>query len=134
VLRVSATVDYALRAAIVMAREPGRPRRATELADSEGLPLRFLATTLASMRRGGILESRRGGTGGFWLSRPPEQISVADLIRAVDGAVVDLRAVDDSLTGPWWHHTAVSIEASLSATSLADLAGLVTPEGTPSPA
>lgn len=93
-----------------------------ELAASEGLPVRFLATTLAGMRESGLLESRRGGTGGFWLSRPPSEISLADLIRSVDGAVVELGAVQGSSAAHLWHGAAGAIEASLSRVSLAELA------------
>ena len=124
VLRVSATVDYALRAAIVLARAQGQPVTASEIATTEDLPGKFLAATLASMRQAGLLCSRRGGSGGFWLSRPAEEITVADLVRAIDGSVVDLSAVRGGATAAWWAAAAASIEASLSGVSLAELAQL----------
>lgn len=123
-LRISATVDYALRAAIVLARAQGRPVTAAEIATAEDLPAKFLAATLASMRQAGLLCSRRGGSGGFWLSRPAEEITVADLVRAIDGSVVDLSAVRGGATAQWWSDAATSIEASLSCMSLAELAEL----------
>lgn len=123
-LRVSATVDYALRAAVVIVRAEGQPVTAAEIAEAEGLPRKFLAATLASMRQAGLLCSRRGGRGGFWLSRPPEEISVADVIRSIDGEVVDLSAVGGSGTAAWWNAAATSIEASLTAVSLAQIAAL----------
>jgi Rrf2 family protein len=122
VLRVSATVDYALRAAIVLARAHGRPVTVAEIAAQEELPTRFLSATLASMRHSGLLCSRRGGSGGFWLARPPSQISVADLICSVDGTVVDLGAVSEGSTAQVWQEAASRLEAFLAATSLAELA------------
>lgn len=122
-LRVSATVDYALRAAVVLTRAGGRPVSVAEIAAAEGLPRKFLAATLASMRSAGLLTSRRGGNGGFWLSRPAEQVTVADIICAVDGTVVDLSAVEDGPTEAWWAGAAGQIESSLASVTLAQLAG-----------
>lgn len=130
-LRVSATVDYALRAAVVLARAGGQPVSVAEIAAAEGLPPKFLAATLASMRSAGLLTSRRGGKGGFWLSRPAEKVTVADIICAVDGAVVDLSAVEHGPTEAWWAGAAGRIESSLASVTLAELAGVLDHRGSP---
>lgn len=121
-LRISASVDYALRAAVILARSDGRAVTVTEIAAAERLPRKFLAATLAAMRSAGLLDSRRGGKGGFWLAVPASEVTVADLIRAVDGVVVHLGAVDaDGPTEQWWSDAAGTIEALLASTTLADL-------------
>lgn len=131
-LRVSATVDYALRAALVLARTGQRPVTVAEIAAAERLPAKFLGATLASMRTSGLLSSRRGGSGGFWLARPPELITVADLVCAVDGTVVDLSAIEAGPTAAWWVDAAAQIESSLASTTLADLAAQLPPAQLPS--
>jgi Rrf2 family protein len=83
-MRVSARADYALRAAIELAAASDR-RVAVELAGAQNIPGRFLETILTHLRRSNIVRSRRGPDGGFWLARPASEISLADVIRAIDG-------------------------------------------------
>lgn len=90
-MRVSAKSDYALRALIEMARrEDGRPVSAEELGRQQEIPHGFLQAILADMRRAGILVSQRGQSGGWRLGRDADQVSVADVIRAVDGPLVSV--------------------------------------------
>ncbi|HTW19670.1 MAG TPA: Rrf2 family transcriptional regulator [Mycobacteriales bacterium] len=86
-VRVSAKTDYAIRAAIELATagDSSSARTAQEIADAQQVPLRFLLNILADLRRVGLVDSRRGPHGGWWLSRPAGSITVADVIRAVDG-------------------------------------------------
>ena len=86
-MRVSAKTDYALRAAVELAAawEGGQPVKGERLATSQTIPLRFLENILLQLRHAGIVESRRGAEGGYKLARPAEDITLADVIRAIDG-------------------------------------------------
>jgi Rrf2 family protein len=82
---ISATSEYALRAALLMARAYGeRPLRADEIADAIGAPRNYLAKTLNALAKAGIASSARGPMGGFQLARSPESISVSDIIDCFD--------------------------------------------------
>jgi Rrf2 family protein len=90
-MRVSAKSDYALRALIEMAsRVDGRPVSAEELGRLQEIPHGFLQAILADLRRAGIVMSQRGQSGGWRMGRPAADISVADVIRAVDGPLVSV--------------------------------------------
>ena len=85
-MRVSAKTDYALRAAVELAAaEGGAPVKGERLATSQAIPLRFLENILLQLRHAGIVESRRGAEGGYRLARPAAEVTLADVIRAIDG-------------------------------------------------
>jgi Rrf2 family protein len=96
-VRTTAKVDYAVRAAVELARaHPGDGSRATPrtrkaIAESQEIPSKFLEHILADLKRSGLVGSVRGAEGGYWLTRPPGEISVADVIRAVEGPLADVR-------------------------------------------
>jgi Rrf2 family protein len=93
-VRVSAKVDYAVRAAIELATaEPGRPVKGDRIAQAQGVPVKFLENILSELRQAGIVRSQRGVEGGYWLARPAEEISVADVIRAVEGPIANVRGL-----------------------------------------
>ena len=91
-MRVSAKVDYAVRASIELAAaqeraadaRAARPVKAEALARAQDIPLKFLENILQGLRQAGIVESRRGPEGGHMLARPANEISIADVIRAID--------------------------------------------------
>ena len=90
-MRVSAKSDYALRALIEMAgREDGRAVSAEELGRLQDIPHGFLQAILADLRRAGVVMSQRGQSGGWRMGRPAADVSVADVIRAVDGPLVSV--------------------------------------------
>ena len=90
-MRVSAKSDYALRALIELAtREDGTPVSAEELGRLQEIPHGFLQAILADLRRSGVVMSQRGQSGGWRMARAPETVSVADVIRAVDGPLVSV--------------------------------------------
>lgn len=90
-MRVSAKSDYALRALIEMAvSDEGRPLSAEELGRRQEIPRGFLQAILADLRRSGIVRSQRGQAGGWRLARDADEVSVADVIRAVDGPLVSV--------------------------------------------
>ncbi|MGA8256019.1 MAG: Rrf2 family transcriptional regulator [Nocardioides sp.] len=90
-MRVSAKSDYALRALIEMAgRADGKAVSAEELGKLQEIPHGFLQAILADLRRSGIVMSQRGQSGGWRMGRAAELVSVADVIRAVDGPLVSV--------------------------------------------
>jgi len=87
-MRLSAHADYALRAAIELAAAQDDRVTAEHLAQAQDIPADFLGTILTHLRRSNIVRSQRGPDGGFWLARPAAEISLADIIRAIDGQLL----------------------------------------------
>ncbi|GAB3680962.1 RrF2 family transcriptional regulator [Angustibacter aerolatus] len=92
-MRLSAKVDYAVRACLVLAAHEGQWIRADDVAANQDVPAPFLDTILRDLRRGGLVESRRGREGGHRLARPAREVSVADVIRAIDGPLALVRGL-----------------------------------------
>ena len=91
-MRVSARADYALRAAAELATAGADVRLKREtLAARQDIPLEFLESVLLDLKHAGVVQSQRGASGGSRLARPPAEISLADVIRAVDGPMADVR-------------------------------------------
>jgi Rrf2 family protein len=89
-MHIPAKVDYGIRALLALAAA-GTPQTAESLADEQGLPPRFLGAILADLRRAGVVASQRGAEGGYRLARDPDAISMADVIRALDGPLAEVR-------------------------------------------
>jgi Rrf2 family protein len=92
-MRVSAKSDYALRALIEISTRPDAAVSAEELGRLQDIPHGFLQAILADMRRAGVVLSQRGQAGGWRLARPAEQITLADVIRSVDGPLVSVHGL-----------------------------------------
>ncbi len=90
-MRVSAKADYALRAAAELAAAGDGPVKGERIAQAQEIPLKFLENILGDLRQSGLVVSQRGPDGGYRLERPAEEISVADVIRAVDGPLASVR-------------------------------------------
>ena len=91
-MRVSAKVDYAVRALVELAAAGGAgPVKGEVIAAAQDIPLRFTENILADLRRAGLVGSQRGAVGGYWLRVPAETITVADVVRHVEGALADVR-------------------------------------------
>jgi Rrf2 family protein len=85
-VRVSAKTDYALRAALELAAAPDeKPVKGERIATAQAIPLRFLENILMQLRHAGLVDSRRGAEGGYRLARPANEVTLADVIRAIDG-------------------------------------------------
>lgn len=84
-MRISKKAEYALRALVVMAREPGRSWSIHELASSERIPIKFLEQILLALRRAGILNSKRGVGGGYTLVRAADDVRLGEVIAVFDG-------------------------------------------------
>lgn len=81
---VSQTTEYALRAVVFLASEPGRARTTNEIAEATRVPSGYLSKVLQSLGRAGFLDAQRGIGGGYVLARPPEEITVYDVVQAVE--------------------------------------------------
>ena len=93
-MRVSAKTDYALRALLEMSsRTDGKPVSAEELGRLQDIPHGFLQAILADLRKAGVVIAQRGQSGGWRMNRDPGDVSVADVIRAVDGPLVSVYGV-----------------------------------------
>src|SRR5919202_6157211 len=90
-MRISAKADYAVRAALELAAAPDPPVKGERIAEAQGIPLKFLENILRDLRQAGLVVSHRGPDGGYRLERPPEEIRLADVIRAVDGPLASVR-------------------------------------------
>jgi Rrf2 family protein len=90
-VQVSAKSDYAVRAMTELAAQGGGPVKGEQLAAAQQIPPKFLEAILAQLRQAGLLQSRRGAEGGYWLARPAAEISIADIIRAADGPLARVR-------------------------------------------
>ncbi|MFE9429028.1 RrF2 family transcriptional regulator [Kitasatospora sp. NPDC006697] len=90
-MHISAKADYAARALVELACDTARPLTCEAIASAQGIPFRFLKSVVGDLRRAGLVRSQRGCEGGYWLGRPAEEISLLDVVRAVDGEVITLR-------------------------------------------
>ncbi|UFU02685.1 Rrf2 family transcriptional regulator [Ruania suaedae] len=130
-MRISARADYAVRAAAELAAGADEPMTAQALARAAAVPHRFLESILTDLRREGVIVSRRGAGGGHQLARPAASVTIADVIRAVEGPLVfvrDERPGDIAYGGAAaalpevWVALRANVRAVLERVSLADLA------------
>jgi Rrf2 family protein len=129
-VRVSAKVDYALRAVIELAAAEGHVK-GERIAQAQEIPLKFLENILGDLRHAGIVRSQRGVEGGYWLARAAEEISVADVVRAVEGPIANVRGMGpESVTyggaaerlQDVWIAVRANLRAVLERVSIADVA------------
>jgi Rrf2 family protein len=93
-MRITAKVDYAVRAAIELGHAgPRTPVKGDAIATAQGIPMKFLENILAELKHSGIVGSQRGAEGGYWLARPADEVSIADIIRAVEGPLAAVRGI-----------------------------------------
>jgi Rrf2 family protein len=91
-MRISAKADYAVRAVVELAAAEGdKPVKAERLATAQEIPLNFLENILGELRHAGVVRSHRGAEGGFRLAKPATELTVADVIRAVEGPLASVR-------------------------------------------
>lgn len=94
-MRLSARVDYALRAVAELALAAAAPSRtvltAEQVARAQEIPPKFLESILLQLRRAGVVQAQRGPDGGYWLARPAEEINLAEIIRVIDGPLAHVR-------------------------------------------
>ena len=131
-MHITAKVDYAVRTLVELAAVGPDPAKAEFLAKSQVIPHKFLEAVLSDLRRGGLVNSRRGPDGGYWLARSADEITIADVIRAVEGPLASIRGQrpeDVDYGGPAtplkevWIAVRVNLRAVLENVTLTDVAG-----------
>src|SRR4051812_27135500 len=131
-MRISAKVDYAVRAAVELAAAGGDPIKGEAIADAQGIPLKFLEKILGEVKHTRIVFSRRGGQGGYWLAKGADEVSLADIVRAVEGPLATVRGQGpESLSYKGeaeplqkiWIALRANIREVMEDTSLADVVG-----------
>lgn len=90
-MRISAKVDYAVRAAIELAAAGEQLTKADAIARAQDIPPKFLENILGDLRQGGLVRSQRGAEGGYRLARPAQEVTLADIIRVVEGPMASVR-------------------------------------------
>jgi Rrf2 family protein len=130
-VRVSAKADYAVRAAAELAAAGDGPVKGESLSQAQGIPLKFLENILGELKHAGLVRSQRGAEGGYWLARPADEITIADVIRAVEGPLASVRGeppesvsyagAAESL-GRLWVAVRANLRAVLEEVTVADVA------------
>ena len=129
-MRITARVDYGVRAAIELAAAEHPPVKGEVLAERQRIPGKYLENILADLRRAGIVASQRGADGGYRLAGPADEVSVADIIRAVEGPLADVHGVppeEIDYVGPAeslqrvWIATRAALRSVLEEVTLADI-------------
>jgi Rrf2 family protein len=91
-MHVTAKADYAVRAVVELAdSSQSSPRKVEDVAQAQGIPVSFLENILTQLRSSGVVRSQRGPEGGYWLAHPANEVSLAQVIRAVEGPLVGVR-------------------------------------------
>ena len=122
-MRVPQRLDYALRALVLLALQPeGEYIAAGDLADHLSLPRRFVEQQITALARSGIVRCRRGASGGCALARTAIDITVLDVVEAVQGEVLDIPKVTGSAASDLWAEAAEQLGGFFATVSLADLA------------
>jgi len=130
-MRVSAKVDYAVRAAAELAAAGEGPIKGEALATAQGIPLKFLENILGELKHAGLVRSQRGTEGGYWLARPADEIRIADVIRAVEGPLASVRGESPETVkysgaaeplGKLWVAVRANLRAVLEEVTVADIA------------
>jgi Rrf2 family protein len=130
-VRVSAKADYAIRAMVELAASGEGPVKGERLAQAQAIPLKFLENIMADLRQAGLVRSQRGSEGGYWLARGADEINLAQVVRAVDGPLANVRgrrSEEVEYTGSAtslrevWIAVRASLRNVLEAVTLADVA------------
>jgi Rrf2 family protein len=122
-MRVEQRLDYALRLLVAVSRLPEGERVAVgDLAEAMGLPRRFCEQQVTELSRHGLVSCRRGAGGGCRLSVPSDEITVADVVNALQGTALDVPHTQGSATTQMWEEVAAAVEERLAAVSIAALA------------
>lgn len=137
-MRMSAKAEYAVRAMVQLATvEGGVLVKTDDLAKAQGIPGQFLVDILSDLRTDRLVRSQRGRDGGYELARPAADISIADVLRCIDGPLASVRDVglgDLPYSGPTaaltdvWRALRASMRSVLEQTTLADVASGALPE------
>lgn len=138
-MRISAKADYAVRAVVELAADDGeKPVKAERIATAQEIPLNFLENILGELRHAGLVRSHRGAEGGFRLAKPATEVTVADVIRAVEGPLASVRGAppeEVSYAGAAsslprvWIAVRVNLRRVVERVTIADIANAKLPAG-----
>jgi Rrf2 family protein len=130
-MRITAKADYAVRAALELASvEDAEPIKGERLSEAQDIPLQFLEHILLELKHARLVRTKRGAKGGYWLARPPDEITLADVIRAVEGPLANIQdAAPEQTSYPGhaerlrevWIAVRANLRAVLENVTLADL-------------
>lgn len=125
-MNISSRCEYACRAVVELAlyEQSAHPLTAEVIAERRGIPEKFLVHILLQLKRAGIVRSIRGARGGYHLARPPEEITLLDIVHAIDGPVLNPLPVHDTGSADIeavWQETGRGIEEILRGTSVRDI-------------
>jgi Rrf2 family cysteine metabolism transcriptional repressor len=125
-MNISSRCEYAARAIVELARNPRseEPLTATYIAERRQIPEKYLVHILLQLKRAGLVRSVRGAQGGYLLARTPEDISLFDIVQAIDGPILDPLPVDDSGGADLraaWQRAAEGIAEVLRRTTVRDI-------------
>src|SRR5271155_1880963 len=96
----STKAEYGVRVMVELARRSGgEPIPLAEIAAHDGLPLAYLEHLVARLRKAGLVDSRRGSRGGYLLSRPAAQITMAEVVEALEGSIAPIECISESADG-----------------------------------
>ncbi|GAB2672770.1 hypothetical protein GCM10027271_36930 [Saccharopolyspora gloriosae] len=123
-VHISARVDYSVRALTELARS-GRQQTCESMARTQGIPLNSLVNLMVELRRGRLVNSQRGCEGGYWPAKPAEEITLAEVIRVVEGSVTSRH--DDAPQDGVWARLGGTVAEFLDHVTIADLAADRTP-------
>jgi Rrf2 family protein len=135
-VHVSARADYAVRALVELAAVAPHPLKRDRLAAAQAIPIKFLGNILQELKTAGLVNTLRGSEGGYWLALPADQITLADVIRAVNGPLANVRGDPPELViypGPAeplrnvWIAVRASLRSVLENVTLADVAANALP-------
>jgi Rrf2 family protein len=125
-VRLTSKTAYGVQALFDMAfHGAGRAVQAKEVAERQGIPLRYLEQILQELRRAGLVEAKRGPGGGYALARPPEELALRDVVVALDGPIDSLLSTEEGaqsqVTGEVWRELGAAVSGLLSALTVRDL-------------
>ena len=134
-MRLSTKTRYGVRAVFDIAyhNHPHQPAQAKDIARRESIPLRYLEQIFQDLKRAGLIESKRGPRGGYFLRRTPEKITLGDIVRSLQGPIEEMFAVDDAssstiegsssgeVTKELWRNLASQVTSWFDGVAIADL-------------
>ncbi len=128
-MQIPRKVDYAIRAAIYLAaQDPEKKCSSGEIAENQGIPRKFLEKIIQNLTRSGLVKSKRGTDGGYSLARPTHEITLRDIIEAIEGPITLNVLMDERYTGLMvWSEIQRKIIDTFARTTLAD--AKLTPSG-----
>jgi Rrf2 family protein len=130
-MRISAKADYAVRAAVELAVAGEGPLKGERISQAQEIPLKFLENILGELKHAGLVRSQRGTEGGYWLAVPADDITIADIIRAVEGPLASVRGESPSSLefsgsaeplGKLWVAVRANLREVLESVTVADIA------------